>query len=841
MVAPHREPSVTDSDTTSNDITVLRGNSGSGGGEAIATPRVLKQRFVLEAKLGSGGMGTVYKAKDLRKVEARDRNPYVAVKVLNNDFRAHPDAFIALQREASKSQALAHPNIVSIFDFDKDGDIPFMTMELLEGQELTRLLHDYPNGLPDELAWSVVDGLCAGLGRAHAAGITHSDFKPGNVFVAGDGTPKVLDFGIARAVQANVLDGEDTAFDPAKLAALTPAYASREMLEGEVPTPSDDIFSLGVVIYLVFTGQHPYQRVRADEACRKAMAPERIKRLNRRQWRTVERMLAFERESRPADIAEISDGLAHKPVLRTVLVVGTMVALAALAGFFWLGPSEEVKVIVAQDALRDAQIERVTGLLAAPSFDEAWERQVFEEFSRLAELEGAQADAEAVRARVLEMYLDEITAAPDFEQALALQRRADRYALTERFEAGHQALEDRALSAFDERLDARLVDRDWIHGVELELTRFAAAFPDSTRYAELEMAAADVYGSAIERLIDRGDVELAAELLDLVTPKEFDYDILQSFSVRLTELRRRVDVARSFEAEAAAAEQVTARLSDLTDVSCGRLDVAALKGGFDDLVAHYPSQASIARETLTGAVADCVVELGETDQDRAVSLKDDAIAAFGPIARLEGITLDPCGMRYLVGAGSQPGRSGFCADVLGDGASGPKLVVVPLGEGRFAISKFEISWGEAAAFCAAIGGCEAAEDPGLPVRSFGVEQAQALADWFSSDTGHHYRLPQLEEWQAAAVGEPDPNRNCKVQVAGVERLGPVPAATGRGNDFGLVNALGNVREWVIDGDQLVVVGGGFNDPIASCTQTSVTPHDGSADKATGLRLVRVLP
>ena len=129
------------------DATVLRfdpSTTGGASGQATA-PRVLKQRFVLDEKLGSGGMGTVYRAKDLRKVEARDRHPYVAVKVLNDDFRAHPEAFIALQREAAKSQALSHRNIVSIFDFDKDGDVPFIIMELLEGRELADLLRAYPH------------------------------------------------------------------------------------------------------------------------------------------------------------------------------------------------------------------------------------------------------------------------------------------------------------------------------------------------------------------------------------------------------------------------------------------------------------------------------------------------------------------------------------------------------------------------------------------------------------------------------------------------------------------------------------------------------------------------
>ena len=266
------------------DATILRAPSrtGAGSGEPAATPRVLKSRFVLDEKLGSGGMGTVYRAKDLRKVEARDRFPYVAIKVLNSDVREHPEAFIALEREASKSQQLSHPNIVSIFDFDKDGNLPFITMELLQGRELADLLHAYPNGLPEKLGWEVIQGLCAGLRHAHDKGVVHADFKPGNVFVTSQDVAKILDFGIARAVQARpeasgksahgkAPQKDDSVFDPARMAALTPVYASLEMIRGDNPEYRDDIYSLAVVIYMVLTGHHPYGRLSADEALAEAI------------------------------------------------------------------------------------------------------------------------------------------------------------------------------------------------------------------------------------------------------------------------------------------------------------------------------------------------------------------------------------------------------------------------------------------------------------------------------------------------------------------------------------------------------------------------------------------
>ncbi|HKE93044.1 MAG TPA: hypothetical protein VKB34_01950, partial [Povalibacter sp.] len=97
---------------------------------ALQPGSIIKKRFVLETLLGKGGMGLVFGAIDRRKEEAQDPNPRVALKVLNADFERHPQSFIALQREARKAQTLAHPNVVTVFDFDRDGETVYMTMEL---------------------------------------------------------------------------------------------------------------------------------------------------------------------------------------------------------------------------------------------------------------------------------------------------------------------------------------------------------------------------------------------------------------------------------------------------------------------------------------------------------------------------------------------------------------------------------------------------------------------------------------------------------------------------------------------------------------------------------------
>ncbi|RBE79188.1 serine/threonine protein kinase, partial [Xanthomonas oryzae pv. oryzae] len=152
------------------------------GDAQVGVGMLLKARFLLVREIGRGGMGVVYLARDERKVEARDRHPYIAVKVLNDDFRRHPDSLIALQRESRRAQSLAHDHIVRVYDFDKDGAIVFMTMEYIEGDDLRGLIRSrLGEGMPLAEAWPLIEGMGRALQRAHAAGIVHSDFKPGNV------------------------------------------------------------------------------------------------------------------------------------------------------------------------------------------------------------------------------------------------------------------------------------------------------------------------------------------------------------------------------------------------------------------------------------------------------------------------------------------------------------------------------------------------------------------------------------------------------------------------------------------------------------------------------------
>ena len=299
------------------------------------TGDVLNGRFVLEECVGSGGMSTVYRALDRRKLEADDRDPYVAVKVLNVEFRAHPDSLMALQREAKKCQRLAHPNIVRVYDFDRDGATVYMTMEYLSGQSLVKTLKAPGfKGMSFEKAISILEKMVDALSFAHQNGIVHADFKPANVIITDEGDVKIIDFGIARAFQKpGDSEMEATRFDPSSLGALTPTYASPEMLEHLEPDPRDDVYALACITYEMLTGHHPFGRRQATEARDGGMQLERAV-LKKHQWKALQSALAFNRENRTESARRFLDELREERSYKVPIIAAASVSAIALAGYF---------------------------------------------------------------------------------------------------------------------------------------------------------------------------------------------------------------------------------------------------------------------------------------------------------------------------------------------------------------------------------------------------------------------------------------------------------------------------------------------------------------------------
>lgn len=308
---------------------------GSDDGE-LREGAVLLNRYRLEQRLGDGGMGVVFRARDLLEQEFSDQ-PYLAIKVLKPDFREHPDSLKALHEEVQKSRSLTHPNIVNVYTFDRDGDVFFMTMELLEGRTLKeRIDTDCRLGMPFDDAWPIIEGAGRALAYAHQHSVVHSDLKPSNIFVTREGQAKVLDFGIARAIGGS----GSSRFDAQSLGALTPGYASCEMLEGKPPDPRDDVYAFACVVYEVLTGRHPFAAAPAVLARDSKLKVRPIEGLSRKRNAAIERALAFDRDQRTPSIERFLKDLqppAPMTKMRMLAYAAAAVAVVAVGGaFYWL-------------------------------------------------------------------------------------------------------------------------------------------------------------------------------------------------------------------------------------------------------------------------------------------------------------------------------------------------------------------------------------------------------------------------------------------------------------------------------------------------------------------------
>ena len=218
---------------------------------------LVNEPYELLEKLGSGGMGQVYRARDTRL------NRIVAVKALKADVVCTPEQRRRFLQEAQAASALNHPNIVTIHDMVSENGRELMVMEYVSGKSLRDLIP--PGGMPaDELLHYGVQ-LADALTTAHGAGIIHRDLKPGNIMVTERGLVKILDFGLAKLPAELICDDSETRAETAPLTIEgtllgTVAYMSPEQAEGRVVDARSDIFSLGSVLYEMATGQRPFDR-----------------------------------------------------------------------------------------------------------------------------------------------------------------------------------------------------------------------------------------------------------------------------------------------------------------------------------------------------------------------------------------------------------------------------------------------------------------------------------------------------------------------------------------------------------------------------------------------------
>jgi eukaryotic-like serine/threonine-protein kinase len=212
---------------------------------ALLNDGLLADRYRLESRIATGGMGEVWRAADL--VLGRQ----VAVKLLPAGYAQHPETLARFRAEARHAAAVSHPGIAQIYDYGdaSEGQPPFLVMELVDGRPLTQLLAAGPLG--QERTLDLVTQVAAGLAAAHAAGLVHRDIKPGNLLVSASGTVKITDFGIAYAAGSAPLTRTGTVIG-------TPAYLAPERLSGAVAGPASDLYALGIVAYECLTGAVPF-------------------------------------------------------------------------------------------------------------------------------------------------------------------------------------------------------------------------------------------------------------------------------------------------------------------------------------------------------------------------------------------------------------------------------------------------------------------------------------------------------------------------------------------------------------------------------------------------------
>ncbi len=324
-----------------------------------ADRRTLGHYCLLE-KIGSGGMGEVYRAHD----DHLDRD--VAIKILSppvpNSPRIDSRAARALRQEALTLSRLNHPNIAQVYDFDKDADIDFIVMELVPGESLACKLDRGPLPYPDIL--SVAQQTLNGLIAAHTQGIIHRDLKPANLQITPDGNVKILDFGLAQFVRPDDLSIETLSTETNSVGISgTLAYMSPEQLHGNPLDARTDIWSFGVVLYEMMTGRLPFRgktvaetadailhspvpRISspAEPPLLRAMIERCLAKNVAERYQTVQRLLAEIRlvssgaQNLTAELPATAPRSHWPRRAVTAVVVALLVCLLATAVYFWRRP-----------------------------------------------------------------------------------------------------------------------------------------------------------------------------------------------------------------------------------------------------------------------------------------------------------------------------------------------------------------------------------------------------------------------------------------------------------------------------------------------------------------------
>ena len=284
----------------------------SADGARFAAGTMLAERYRIVSLLGRGGMGEVYKAEDLKLKQI------VALKLLPEVVALDGAALARFQNEVRITRQISHPNVCRVYDIGEADGLHFLSMEYIDGEDLSLLLRRIGR-LPGDKANEIARQICAGLAAAHDNGVLHRDLKPANIMIDGRGKARVTDFGVA--VVAKELLGREAASG-------TPAYMAPEQLKGKEVTQKSDIYSLGLVLYELFTGKPVYNSdnlhdlMKLHESSTPTSPSSHVEHMDPLVERVIMRCLEKEPSKRPATAIQVAAALPGGDPLAAALAAG---------------------------------------------------------------------------------------------------------------------------------------------------------------------------------------------------------------------------------------------------------------------------------------------------------------------------------------------------------------------------------------------------------------------------------------------------------------------------------------------------------------------------------------
>jgi hypothetical protein len=277
---------------------------GSGTGAAISVGALVDGKYRVDAVIGQGGMGAVFRAWDVRLERA------VAIKVVRADLISDPDSRMRFRRESQIVARLQHPSIVTVFDYGNLADgAAFLVMEFVPGEDLRHFLKREGRLETSRMA-ALLHGIAGGVEIAHKSGVFHRDLKPENILLPASGTgPKVVDFGVAKLATTGIGDG--STLSVAGTIVGTPAYMPPEQLRGEAVDARADVFSLGVMAYEMLTARLPYTGASLfDIGMKQVEGRVDLSGIDPAIAPVIQQAIAYEKDKRPSSALAFADALS---------------------------------------------------------------------------------------------------------------------------------------------------------------------------------------------------------------------------------------------------------------------------------------------------------------------------------------------------------------------------------------------------------------------------------------------------------------------------------------------------------------------------------------------------